>query len=143
MFSPHYGSLRPLYRFWSGISLRQFNNYNFLRNFSFLQKKALSMCGKFECNIKLQELILQCLKNIGDVFQVDRMSIREMVGHQKVCRVTLAQSVIHDQKNRCVLRDLQNNFCRSDEFSNFINTFFMYRCQLDVTQKYSGTFLPI
>ena len=31
--------------------------------------------------IKLHELILQCLKNIRDFFQVDRMSNCEMVDH--------------------------------------------------------------
>ena len=36
----------------------------------------------------------------------DRMSNCEMVDNQKVCRVTLTQSVICDRKNRCVLRGL-------------------------------------
>ena len=48
---------------------------------------------------KIQELIVECLKNIREFFQVHLMSNYEMVDHQKVCRVTLTQSVIRDRKN--------------------------------------------
>ena len=57
---------------------------------------------------KLHKLILQYLRNIREFFQVDRMSISEMVDHQKVYRVTLTQNVLRDRKNRYLLRGLRN-----------------------------------
>ena len=48
---------------------------------------------------KLHKLILQCLKNLREFFQVDLTSNGEMVDNQIVCRVTLTQSVFRDRKN--------------------------------------------
>ena len=46
----------------------------------------------------IHELFLQCLKNIREFFQVDRMSNWGMVNYQKVCRITLTRSVVRDRK---------------------------------------------
>ena len=63
-------------------------------------------CVNNSDTFKLHGLILQCLKNIREFFQV-RMSNCEMVDHQKVCRVTMTQSVLRDRKNKCVLLELK------------------------------------
>ena len=55
---------------------------------------------------KLHKLILRCLKNIREFFQVDRMSDCEIEDHQKVSNVSLTQRVLRDRKNVCVLRGL-------------------------------------
>ena len=84
----HYRSLRSLDRFWSVIFVRKFKNYNFFlaifRKFGFLQKKNFfdkffSCVKNFKDTFKLHELILRCLENIREFFQVDRMSNCEMV----------------------------------------------------------------
>ena len=103
---------------------------------------------------KLHEFILQCLKNIREFFQVDRMSNCEMVDHQKVWTVTLTQSVLRDWKSRRVLRglrlskrlfDFQNSH---DEFqysffrSNYITTRFENTGGRNITKEIAARHLP-
>ena len=118
----HYGTPRPLHRFWSEISIRQFENYNiflqFLKKFV-ICKKTFSMnffrcVNNFNDTFKGYELALQSLKNIREFLKVDRMCNCVMVvDHPKVCRVTLIESILCDRKNWYVLRgfmDIKNIF---------------------------------
>ena len=70
---------------------------------------------------KKHEFIQQCLKNIRTFFPVDRISNCEMVDHQKVCRVTLTQSVLRDRKNEYVHRELSSKLSSKLEFNTQIH----------------------
>ena len=54
--------------------------------------------NKSNDTFKLHELILQCLKNIREFSKLIEWVIVKMVDHQKVCRVTMTQSVLRDKK---------------------------------------------